>query len=371
MNQEKNPTAVIEGIGLDALFNDAPKEVKEEKTVEEKKLPLDSLFDNSQDLFQKPQEQEPIQKKAAPKEEPKADTTLLNKVKEYIGEGFWEDVDVEVVNEDTGETELIPITDFKEITSEMFEGLKEQQKELKTNKFNDNYISVEGLDATTKKMIELKKAGGDLSELISIEQKHINPLNKLNLEDERVHEYLISEKLRSQGLDEDIIAFKINKLKKELTLDVEAKKVITEVNANFEQEVDRRKQEYQLEAEEAKKEQKEFKKSMLSNFRNLGIGSDSLIKNLVDRTAEFDEHGLTDVDKAFFEVKKSNPQLFAKVAYLLSDEKGFNDFVGVKIKNDVKKETVRSILKFKPKSSGQAEETVKKSTGGLDALFEK
>ena len=366
MSQEKNQTTVIEGIGLDALFNESPKEANLEEAPKEQKMALDSLFDNSQELIPKAEQSNSVPKK----EEPKIDTKLLDKVKEYIQEGFWDDVDAEVLNEETGEMELVPITDFKEVTVEMFEALKEQQKELKSNKFKDNYISIEGLDETTKKMIELKKAGGDLTELIQTQVQYTSPLEKLNLEDEGVQADLVRQKMRYQNLDEDVIDFKIAKLKKELVLDVEARKIVEEVNSNFDKEVERRQQEQTQNVEEAKKEQKEFKKSMLTNFRELGLGNDSLIKNLVERTAEFDEYGLTDVDKSFFEVKKSNPQLFAKVAYLLSDEKGFNDFVGVKIKNDVKKETVKSILKFKPKSTSQAAvESQKKQGEGLDAFF--
>lgn len=366
MSQEKNQTTVIEGIGLDALFNESPKEVTQEEAPKEQKMALDSLFDNSQELIPKAEQSNTAPKK----EEPKIDTKLLDKVKEYIQEGFWDDVDAEVLNEETGEMELVPITDFKEVTVEMFEALKEQQKELKSNKFKDNYISIEGLDETTKKMIELKKAGGDLTELVQAQVQYLHPLEKLNLEDEKVQEYLIREKLRNQGLKDKYVEAEIAEMKESLTLDVEAKKVIEEVNSNFTREVERRQQEQTQNVEEAKKEQKEFKKSMLTNFRELGLGNDSLIKNLVDRTAEFDEYGLTDVDKSFFEVKKSNPQLFAKVAYLLSDEKGFNDFVGVKIKNDVKKEVVRNIVKFKPKSTSQvAVESQKKQGEGLDAFF--
>jgi len=363
-HQEKNQTQVLTGDGLSALFDDAPQEPKLETVVEQPKLPLDVLFTEEPTTTPLQTQTTPTQSKV---EEPKQ-SVYLDKAKEWISEGFWEDVDIEV--EVDGEVTLVPLQDLTEITPEIFETLKEQQKELRSKKIKDKYIEVDGLDDTTKRMIELKKAGGDISELIQTEVQYVHPLQNLDLENEQVQEYLVREKLKSQGLKPQYIEAEIAEMKENVSLDLEANKIIEEVNTNFARVVEQKQKEHLEKVEQIKEEQKNFKKSMVSTFRDLGLQKESLVKTLTDRVASFDENGLTEIDKAFFEAKK-NPQLFAKVAYMLTDEEGFNELVGVKIKNDVKKETVRNILKITPRTSTTSAVEPLKKDKGLDSLFDK
>ena len=199
-------------------------------------------------------------------------------------------------------------------------------------------------------MIELKKAGGDISELIKAEAQFVHPLKDLNLDDERVQEGLVRQKLMSLGLEEDIIEFKVDKLKKNLVLDKEAEKIIEEVNTNFYNFVDQKKKEQEGQLQKIQKQQKKFKKDVTDIYRKFEL-KDSVVKNLVDNISKTDEYGLSTVDRLFFDTKKDNPELFAKVSFLLSDEDKFNEFLGIKIKNDVKKDTVRTIFKLNPRTA--------------------
>jgi hypothetical protein len=348
MTEEKNQSQVLQNVSMDALFDDAPLTVEPTSKVEEVKLPLDNLFEEIKLDDDKTPEVKKEPKEVKTNEAPQVNI-YTDKVKEWIEEGFWEDVDIEIENE-AGEKELVPITDIKDLTPELFAQIKEQQNELKKQDLDSKYVSVEGLDDRTKKMIELKKAGGDLSELIQQEVQYVNPLNGLDLEDERIQEHLIRQKYTSLGWKPKHIEAEIEELKEAMTLDLEAKKVIGEINSNT---------------------QKEFKKTMVEAFRSLDLKNDNLVKSLVDVTAKYDEYGLTDVDKSFFQAK-SNPELFAKVAFLLTDEKAFSEFSGVKIKNKANTEVLRKVLSITPKTTNQASvKQEKKLTGGMDDLFDK
>lgn len=286
-------------------------------------------------------------------------------IKEYIEDGDWEDGAIEIEDE-KGETVTVNLLDLTDVTPEQFRQIKAGQKALKDEELKSKYISKEGIDENTLKIIELKKAGGDTRELFQMQAELVNPLDRLDLDDERVHEYLIRQKLSSNpDFDQDDIDNKVAKMKANFTLDTEAKKIINEVNHNFGLAIEERKKEHLAAKEKIQEEQKEFKKQITQTYKDLKL-ADNVVKNLVENTAKFDEYGLTNVDKAFFEAKK-NPELFAKVAYLILDEKGFNEFQGVKIKNNVTKETIKTIFKISPKA---AKSNVTTPDGSLENYFE-
>lgn len=286
-------------------------------------------------------------------------------IKEYIEEGDWEDGAIETEDEN-GETVQINLLELKNVTPEQFKQIKAAQKALKEEELKSKYISKENLDENDLKIIELKKAGGDTRELLHIQAELVNPLDNLDLDDERVHEYLVRQKLAANpDLDQDDIDNKIAKMRANFVLDTEAKKIITEVNTNFGLAIEQKRKEHAEASERIIAEQKEFKKVMTQTYRDLKL-NDNIVKNLVENTSKFDNLGLTNVDKAFFEAKK-NPELFAKIAYLILDEKGFNEFQGVKIKNDVNKEVITRIFKLAPKTTNT---TVKQGEGDLKTYFE-
>ena len=369
MTEEKNQSQVLQNVSMDALFDDAPPTVELTSKVEEVKLPLDNLFEEVKVDDNKAPEVKKQTEEVKTNESPQVNV-YVDKVKEWIEEGFWEDVDIEIENE-AGEKELVPITDIKDLTPELFAQIKEQQNELKKQDLDSKYVSVEGLDDRTKKMIELKKAGGDLSELIQQEVQYVNPLNGLDLDDERIQEHLIRQKYNSLGWKPKHIEAEIEELREAMTLDLEAKKIIGEINTNFDKVVEQKREEQLNQIEEAKKSQKEFKKTMVEAFRSLDLKNDNLVKSLVEATANYDEYGLAEIDKAFFEAKSSNPELFAKVAFLLTDEKAFGEFSGVKIKNKANTEVLRKVLSISPKATNLASaEPKKKLTGTMDDLFD-
>lgn len=274
-------------------------------------------------------------------------SVYTNLIKEYIEDGDWEDGAIEMEDEN-GETIQVNLLELTDVTPEQFKQIKAGQKALKEEELKSKYISKENLDENTLKIIELKKAGGDTRELFQIQAELVNPLDTLDLDDERVHEYLVRQKLSANpDLDQDDIDNKITKMKSNFVLDVEAKKIISEVNTNFGLAIEQKKKEHAEATEKILADQKEFKKTMAQTYKELKL-NDNLVKRLVEDTAKFDQLGLTNVDKAFFEAKK-NPELFAKIAYLILDEKGFNEFQGVKIKNDVTKDTITKIFKINSK----------------------
>ena len=252
--ENQDQSKVLEGDALSAFF------AGEDIIVPEKKEEVGSIDSFFKEEEVKPEIKEEVKPTAqdvivdTPKENPYA-----LKVKEYIQEGFFQDADIEVENEN-GEKVKVALSELSELTAEEFQAIKEEQKRLKEEEIGENYISTEGLDERTKKMIELKKAGGDLTSLIEQEIEYKNAFEGVDLENEMVQEHLIRQKLQSQGLHPKVVDAQIEAMKEDLTLDTEAKKIKEDYDNWFEAQIEAKRTE-QLEKISAEKElQKEFKK---------------------------------------------------------------------------------------------------------------
>ena len=158
---------------------------------------LDNFFNEGAPTSQTIVEQEPpkatVEDTTPPAAEPQITPTTKDYsdiVKNMIEDGDWQDAEVEL--EDGSK---VLLSDMKNIDVEVFRELKKQQKELSKEEFDSKYVSVEGLDETTRKMIELKKAGGDISQLIQVQAQLVDPLANLDLDNEEVQAHLVRQKL--------------------------------------------------------------------------------------------------------------------------------------------------------------------------------
>lgn len=362
---KKNQTTVLEGNSLEAFFTEAPKETE---TLEDKNDLFNRVEPSKQ--IQTEEEEEEIKQNIPPQTPPIQNQPNSyyydNVVKDYIESGDWDDMVVET--EVDGETVEKPLSEIENIDKDTFHQIRSEIKKLKDEEFNEKYISVEGLDETTKKMVELKRKGGDISSLIQAEVKHVHPLKGLDLDDEKVHEGLLRQKLTYQGIDEDVIHQTIAKYKKDLVLDKKASEIIEEINTNFDGYVEAESQRQLKEIEATKEKQKEFRKTMSETIKGLDIKEEKIVKSLLDSATKIDSEGLSQVDKAFFEAKQ-NPNLFAKITFLLTDEELYDKHMGVKIKNKANLDTVKKVLSLKKRSTSEKPKTIKKEKG-LDAFFE-
>lgn len=347
MSTEKNNAEILSENAIQAFFNNTENTVEPPKEPEQQ-VEVDAFFNNTDT----PPAKEEVQ---VPAKEVVNDKNFYHDIiKEYIEDGEWEDGEVQL----TEDSEPILLSELKDVTPELFKELRRQQKELKEEKFKSDYISVQGLDETTKELIRLKKAGGDITPLLEVETKHVNPLLNLDIEDEKVQEWLLVQKYQSQGIEPEFIEARINKFKENLQLDLEAKKIAQEVKSNYENLVKAETEKQEAINKEIQEEQKKFRKTMTDTFRGMGLQKETLVKNLVDYTSKYDEQGLTEADRLYFGAKE-NPELFAEVVFLLSNKEAYNEFKGVKIKNTVAKETVQKIFKITPKASSSPANTPK------------
>lgn len=349
-------TKVLEGNSLEAFF----------KGEEPTETPQQTAPQNIEEMFKEEELQEPAQVT-----EPQQETVISQQpqtnfysdlVKELLEDGDWEDVAIQM---EEGQ-DPINISDMTDITPEMFKELKAAQKELQKEDITNKYISVEGLSETDRKIVELMKKGGNVTPLLQIQAQHVHPLKDLDLDDERVQEYLVASKLRAKGLNEEIVQAEVRRLKTNLILDLEAKKNADEINIKFDEMVAADLNKRNAEIAKAEEDQKLFRKTMNETIKTYGL-KDTLTKTLLDNSSKPDENGLTAADKLFFQAKE-NPELFAKVNFLLTDEKAFDEFYGTKVKNEVNIKTAQKIIRIHPKNNNTAS-TAPKAKSELEELF--
>lgn len=358
-NQEETKTQVLDGGALAAFF--AGEDQQPEVTAVEAKI---------EDFF-KLEEQAPEQQVVAPKAETKKESApkeniYTSKIKDYIEEGFFTDADIEVEGEN-GEIVKVALSELKDITPEMFTVIKEEQKRLKAEEIGEKYVSVEGLDERTKKMIELKKAGGDLTELIQEDIQYTNVLAGIDLDNEQVQENLIRQKLQSQGLKPKYIEAEIAEMRENLTLDVEAKAIVDNYNAYYDNLIEEKKREQILRIEAEKEQQKVFKKSLNDVYKVLKL-PENISKVLLDNSTKTDEYGLTNTDKLYFDAK-ADPETYAEVSFFLNNKEKFKEFLGIKVKNETKLDTVRKIISLSPKALKTSADAPNKKISEVEEFF--
>src|SRR5699024_285583 len=126
---------------------------------------------------------------------PQQPTVYAELLKDYISSGDWEDAIVEMDGEE------VKLSELEALDKETFLQIKSTQKEIAQEKLKEKYIDVEGLDETDLQLINLKKSGGDWTYLLQHEAENIHPLEGLDLDDENVQLWLLSEQYKSQGME--------------------------------------------------------------------------------------------------------------------------------------------------------------------------
>jgi len=360
MNIEEKPKTEMVNI------HDLLKEVgvRTEETPKEEIKPEDVLEKITQDL---PKVEEAIptnkEEKKPKVEAPKNDYT--KKLLDVIELGFIEDA--QITWGEGEEAKEVFLSELSDLDKDQFEAIISKYKEAKENELKENYISKDGLDDRTKKYIELKKAGGDISQLIEQEVQYINPLSNFDLDNEAHQEALVRQILQGQGYKPKYIDQEIEEMKENLTLDTEAQKIAKQLNKNFDDFIETKKQEQLAKIEEDKIQQKEFRKNISQELKTL-VPNESVAKVILDNATKRDEVGLTNTDKLFFEVQK-DPKLFAEISLLLNNREEFYKSIGVKDKNKEVLKVTKTLFSINPQVVKTNKEAKPETEG--DKILEK
>jgi len=349
-------------------------EVKEPVIVEQPKV--ENEIKTVEDLFDKKEEETPKadEPKIEPKQEQRQEEIQAPKgsdyselVKSLVEKGDWIDCTIQIKN-DEGEDEEVEILNLEDIDKDLFFRLKEAQEDRKKSEFDKNYISKEGINEYTEKLIEISKEGGDISQLIQTQSQLINPVLQIKENrDEKSLIDLVAFKMQSQGYEADYINLKISKFLKEGTLDEEADKVIHEIETNYNTHLENTKLQLKQQREQIEKDRKEYRKTLSDKINVFNLKEHDKRKTL-ETASKYDENGVSEAEKLFYKIRQEDPERFLEVVMLLSDKQMFESVKYTKVKNEATAVVAKNILQIKAKTN-TAEKTPEKKEDGFEALF--
>lgn len=357
---------ILEG---DALLNflNPSEEVKEEKKPET----VDDLFDNPKEEDTPKAEETPkeviVEEKVITQPEPKVEKNKFyaGLVGTLIEKGEWKDFMVQF--DEDSEPKLI--SELGDIDKEVFEQLLSTQKEEREKDFESKYISLEGVDDVTRQIIEIKRQGGDITQVLEAHSRIKNPLDNVDLDNESHMKELVGYKLMAQyNNDIEVVNLKLAGIIKEGNLDIEAKKVYEEIETNYKGFLDQELQKVKEEQQQTEQKRKDFRKNISEVFKSYGL-NDGEYRTLVDSASKYKEDGTTEVDNLFKETK-NDPERYAKLVMFLKNPKLFDDKYSTKIRNKANLDAVKKIYRVSPETSTERVKQ-KPVTDSFDKLFDK
>lgn len=262
------------------------------------------------------------------------------------------------IKDENGEDQAVLVSDLEEVDEETYKTIIESYKKAKDEEISEKYISTEGLDDITKKIIEVRKAGGNLADLIQHNVSAIDQWQNIkeNLsEDEQLQINIVARELQGKGLSENVVKAQIQDFIDNLQLDAEAEKIVDFYLDAHKKEIDAKKQSELDRVNQEKETQKQTRKTLSSTYKEWKL-PENIQKVLLDNATKTDENGLTNTEKLFFEAVK-DPQKLAEINFMLNNPEEFKKFVSTKKVTQAKAEGLKVLFNINSKGSKSAKQT--------------
>lgn len=263
------------------------------------------------------------------------------KLSSLIEDGFIEDFAIELDGEEVFISELKDVD--KDSYNEIIKAIKEEkEKELKSK-----YISAEELDEDTKKIIEIRKNGGDITEVIQNNLTVIDQLTQIkkDISNEQTQINVIAHSLKQQGVKPSVINAQIEALIEDGELESEANAILDSYLQTQKDIIEQKRQSQLQEIEKEKEEIKNTRKELSSFYKEMKL-PDSMVKALVDNATKFDQDKITNTDKLYFEAIK-DPKKLAEINLFLNNPEAFKKHLTSKDVLKTKLEGAKKALSVK------------------------
>jgi hypothetical protein len=352
-NSQQQPQMV----SLEDIFKEVTSQ-EPPKTEEKVTLPTPPETPKVEDLVTTPTQ---------PTVEPTRTSDYSSKIKTFIEAGLLEDFEINVDGQDVFLSE-VNIED-----EDTYKSLLDQVKAEKDKQLKEKYISKEGIDETTEKLIEIKKAGGSIKEILQENVEAIETLQSLKAvldegedkQKEQVAINILAQDLRQRGLSDKVINAQLQDYIENGVLETEADKILSTHLNLHKQAIEEKRQQELDRINQEKEESKNFKKTLNTQYKGWEL-PESLQKVLVENATKTDEYQVSNTDKLYFEARK-NPELFAKVNFFLNNPLEFEKWISGKKVLEAKKEHVRSSITI---NTSKTKPTRSYDTNNLDDIAE-
>jgi hypothetical protein len=301
-------------------------------------------------------------------EQPKPSSDYTKKLQTLIETKFIEDFSINFNGEEKFLSEI-------EVEDEsVFNEIVEKYKAEQDTKLKERYISREGLDETTEKLIEIKKAGGSIQEIFKENVSAIETLQNLKnvLEEgedkqkEQIAINILVQDLRQRGISDGIINAQINEYISGGILEAEAEKILTTHLQLHKDAIEQKRVTELQRVDQEKEEAKTFKKTLNQQYKGWDI-PENIAKVLVENATKTDEFQISNTDNLYFQARK-NPELYAKINFFLNNPQEFEKWISGKKVLAEKIQTAKSSITI---DTSKVKDTTKKTNNFEEEVFGK
>lgn len=271
-------------------------------------------------------------------EQPVVVTDYSKRLKNLIQDGLIENFSITY-----GDQEVF-LDDIADLTEEGYTQILQGWKTEKEKQNKEKYISVDGLDETTKKLIEIRKNGGDITEIIKENVTAIQNIQQLkdNIEDERVQIHIVGQDLQNKGISLPTIQAEIKSLVESGQLESRATELLEKDLSAHSQAIELKRIAETERVEKEKEDLKNLRKSLTAYYKEKNI-PENLHKVLVDNATKLDQDKISNTDKLYFEAQK-DPEKLAQINFFLNNPEGFKKWLTSKEVLNTKIESQKSLF---------------------------
>lgn len=319
---EDNKQSVVEQVSADLLkdiFSAAGLGEKQEEPVSK----VEEIITNTAPLLETPKV-EPEKVIEAPVQDIKS-SDYSKRLKDLLKDGI---IDNFAINYNVeGEDQEVFLDQIEDLTEEGYKQILDGWKSAQKEDINSKYVSVEGLDETTKKLIEIKRSGGDITEIIRENVTAIDQLTQLkeNIDKEQVQINIVAHSLQQQGIKPAVIQAQINALIEEGVLETEASTILDSHLSVHQSAIEQKRQGELARVEKEKEDLKNLRKNLSSTYKEMGI-PENLSKVFIDNSTKLDQDKISNTDKLYFEAIK-DPQKYAEITMFLNNPDAFKKYI--------------------------------------------
>ena len=349
---------------MDGPIDETPNEAKakaEEAVADalEGKVESDDLieqFIKDSKLEEETEEEEEEKPKVDKPEEGEEEvaTKSGNIYRDAIKELFGEDQMFIQEGEDGEEIE-VGIDDL-EATSETLKELIQAKVDSEREKALEGKVSLEGTSELIRDLIDIDKNGGDIRDLLQYREAYTDPLDKLDLSNEKDQEKAVELYLRGRNESEDEIEMRIEIYKKKGILGEKAGEFDSKIRESIKGLTEQRKQQAQAYAAEREEMFKQYRKDLGEELKNKFEMSDSTRRKLIDGATKKGEDGEYEIDK-LYKAARGNPEEVALLSLFFENRE---EFIRQLSKEKVKEQRLKDQKAIKLGSSSKGYEGKKK-----------
>lgn len=235
--------------------------------------------------------------------------------KELIASGVWEEIDA--FESEDGE---IPFEDA-EIDKNTFIELQQYNIQRIKESAEQDKIDVSGVSEFGKKLIEIERNGGNVSDLVNLYQEVKNPIERLDLTKESDQSLAVYYKFAARGLKEDEIVEIIKGYKSSGTLSDKAHQSVNELNQAFDAKVEQERQAAEYRKMQEVESLKKYRKELGESLKKFEINS-NYRRTLIDVATTQVNGGRFKVDELYEETIK-DPQKAADLIMFLTNKEDY------------------------------------------------